>query len=194
MLVAGLILLKTSFSSPTLKVIFLLKTSILEWAIDKNGRQRIKRTSSSSAEVLQSSWKRDCFKKYAPVLCARYGVWTTSDTAYLRKSALIVEVNLTWSQGFVSVELGRLPNPLSCKTLLICPISNSAINLVSDSSRLGLLSGYEEFPLLLSWAWIATSPLEVSVPLVLEDVPLCHFWEYSAISWMAILASAAVLE
>ncbi|GJY44058.1 putative reverse transcriptase domain-containing protein [Tanacetum coccineum] len=48
MLVAGLILLKTSFSSPTLKVIFLLKTSILEWAVDKNGRPRIKGTSSSS--------------------------------------------------------------------------------------------------------------------------------------------------
>ncbi|GJV03145.1 hypothetical protein Tco_1336714 [Tanacetum coccineum] len=47
MLVAGLILLKTSFSSLTLKVIFLLKTSILEWAVDKNGRPRIKGTSSS---------------------------------------------------------------------------------------------------------------------------------------------------
>ncbi|GKF36429.1 hypothetical protein Tco_0113187, partial [Tanacetum coccineum] len=102
----------------------LLKTSILEWAVDKNGHLRIKGTSSSS-------------------------------------------------------ELGRLPNPLSCKTLLICPIcismvlieapwfliaafvetrisliifefsscllADSAINLVSDSSRLGLRSGYEEF-------------------------------------------------
>nr|GEZ97941.1 hypothetical protein [Tanacetum cinerariifolium] len=28
----------------------------------------------------------------------------------------------------------------------------------------------------------------------LKDVPLCHFWGYSAISWMAILASAAVFE
>ncbi|GKD09527.1 hypothetical protein Tco_1189212, partial [Tanacetum coccineum] len=97
------------------------------------------------------------------------------------KSALAVEIDLTWSRGFVSVELGRLPNPLSCKTLLICPIciskvlieapwfliaasveaqislimfefssclsADSAINLVSDSSRLGLRSRYEEFPL-----------------------------------------------
>ncbi|GKA27979.1 hypothetical protein Tco_0714147 [Tanacetum coccineum] len=89
--------------------------------------------------------------------------------------------DLTWSRGFVSVELGRLPNPLSCKTLLICLIciskvlieapwflmaisvearislimfefsscllADSAMNLVSDSSRLGLRSGYEEFPL-----------------------------------------------
>ncbi|GJX16683.1 hypothetical protein Tco_0217515 [Tanacetum coccineum] len=97
------------------------------------------------------------------------------------KSALVVEIDLTWSRGFVPVELGRLSNPISCKTLLICPIciskvlieapwfliaasveaqislimfefsscllADSAINLVSDSSRLGLRSGYEEFPL-----------------------------------------------
>ncbi|GJT45559.1 hypothetical protein Tco_0954274 [Tanacetum coccineum] len=99
----------------------------------------------------------------------------------LEKSSLAVEIDLTWSRGFVSVELGRLPNPLSCKTLLICPICiskvlieapwflitasvearislimfefslcllvDSTINLVSDSSRLGLRSGYEEFSL-----------------------------------------------
>ncbi|GJT97058.1 hypothetical protein Tco_1092576 [Tanacetum coccineum] len=55
-----------------------------------------------------------------------------------KKSSLAVEIDLTWSRGFVSVELGRLPNPLS---------SDSAINLVNDSSRLGLRSGYKEFPL-----------------------------------------------
>ncbi|GKF92973.1 hypothetical protein Tco_0279692 [Tanacetum coccineum] len=48
------------------------------------------------------------------------------------KSALAVEIDLTWSLGLVFVELGRLSNPLSCKTLLVCPISDSAINLVSD--------------------------------------------------------------
>ncbi|GJS33719.1 hypothetical protein Tco_0532101 [Tanacetum coccineum] len=111
------------------------------------------------------------------------------DTAYglclirrtLEKSALAVEIDLTWSRGFVSVDLGRLPNPLSYRTLLICPIciskvlieapwflmaasvearislimfefsschlADSAMNLVSDSSRLGLRLGYEEFPL-----------------------------------------------
>ncbi|GJW53812.1 hypothetical protein Tco_0097897 [Tanacetum coccineum] len=97
------------------------------------------------------------------------------------KSALAVEIDLTWSRRFVSVELDRLTNPLSCKTLLICPIciskvlikahwflinasvearislimfefsscllADSVMNLVSDSSRLGLRSGYEEFPL-----------------------------------------------
>ncbi|GJS54520.1 hypothetical protein Tco_0627882 [Tanacetum coccineum] len=98
-----------------------------------------------------------------------------------KKSDLAVEIDLTWSRGFVSVELGMLLNPLSFKTLLICPIciskvlikapwfliaalveaqislimfefsscllADSAINLVSDSSRLGLRSRYEEFPL-----------------------------------------------
>ncbi|GKC50464.1 hypothetical protein Tco_1073209, partial [Tanacetum coccineum] len=103
-------------------------------------------------------------------------IWRISE-----KSSLAVGIYLTWSRGFVSVELGRLPNPLSCKTLLIYPICiskvlieapwfliaasveaqislimfefsscllvDSAINLVSDSSRLVLRSGYEEFPL-----------------------------------------------
>ncbi|GJY69911.1 hypothetical protein Tco_0472893 [Tanacetum coccineum] len=53
-----------------------------------------------------------------------------SDTAYgphlirriSEKSALAVEIDLTWSLGFVSVELSRLLTPLSCKTLLIYPI------------------------------------------------------------------------
>ncbi|GJR10385.1 hypothetical protein Tco_0793037 [Tanacetum coccineum] len=111
------------------------------------------------------------------------------DTAYgshpiwriLEKSTLTVEIDLTWSRGFVSVKLGMLTNPLSCNTLLICPIciskvlieapwfliaasieariflimfefsscllADSEINLVIDSSRLGLRSGYKEFPL-----------------------------------------------
>ncbi|GJU81774.1 hypothetical protein Tco_1284139 [Tanacetum coccineum] len=44
------------------------------------------------------------------------------------ESALIVvEIDLTWSLGFVSVELGRLPNPLSCSYLLICPICISKV-------------------------------------------------------------------
>ncbi|GJS10935.1 hypothetical protein Tco_0367731 [Tanacetum coccineum] len=114
------------------------------------------------------------------------------DTAYgshpirriSEKSALAVEIDLTWSRGFVSVELGRLPNPLSFKTLVVysiciskvlieapwfliaasvearislimfefssCLLADSTINLASDSSRLGLRSGYEEF-LLFRW-------------------------------------------
>ncbi|GJU66273.1 hypothetical protein Tco_1252532 [Tanacetum coccineum] len=47
-------------------------------------------------------------------------------------------------------------------------------------------------PRLFSCACIAASPSEVSVILPL-DVPLCYFGEYSAISWIAFLASAAVL-
>ncbi|GKE35493.1 hypothetical protein Tco_1454815 [Tanacetum coccineum] len=91
-------------------------------------------------------------------------IWRISE-----KLALAIEIDLTWSRGFVSVELGRLLNPLSCKTLLI-------------------------YPICISKGWITASPSEVLVLLVLEDVLLCHFWEYSAISWMAILASMAVLE
>ncbi|GKA38191.1 hypothetical protein Tco_0730742 [Tanacetum coccineum] len=162
MLVAGLILLKTSFSSPTLKVIFLLKTSILEWAVDKNGRPRIKGTSSSS-------------------------------------------------------ELGRLPNPLSCKTLLICPICISKV-LIEAPWFLIAASDPKSFHCVIVEYCPAAQfigslqvvmvhrtiivrvglgyckPSDVQLLLVLEDVPLCHFWEYSAISWMAILALATVLE
>ncbi|GJV11269.1 hypothetical protein Tco_1352810 [Tanacetum coccineum] len=37
-------------------------------------------------------------------------------------ASTIVEIDLTWSLGLVLVELGKLLNPLSCRTLLICPI------------------------------------------------------------------------
>ncbi|GJT84747.1 putative RNA-directed DNA polymerase, eukaryota, reverse transcriptase zinc-binding domain protein [Tanacetum coccineum] len=43
------------------------------------------------------------------------------------KLALAVEFDLTSSQGFVSAELGRFPNPLYCKTLLICLICISKV-------------------------------------------------------------------
>ncbi|GKE54584.1 hypothetical protein Tco_1489740, partial [Tanacetum coccineum] len=42
-------------------------------------------------------------------------------------TSIVVEIDLTWSLGFVSVELGRLPNPLSCSTLLIFPILISKV-------------------------------------------------------------------
>ncbi|GJT25296.1 hypothetical protein Tco_0895233 [Tanacetum coccineum] len=110
MLVSGLILLKTSFSSPTLKVIFLLKTSILEWAVDKNGRPKIKGTSSSSASRIFTS--RASLQSSQLKFCSRPGKGTVSenkllccvpDTAYglhsirriSEKSALVVEIDLT---------------------------------------------------------------------------------------------------
>ncbi|GKC51507.1 hypothetical protein Tco_1074252 [Tanacetum coccineum] len=43
------------------------------------------------------------------------------------KSAVAVEIDFTWSFGFVSVELGRLPKLLSCSTLLICPVCSSKV-------------------------------------------------------------------
>ncbi|GJS18564.1 hypothetical protein Tco_0413036 [Tanacetum coccineum] len=66
------------------------------------------------------------------------------DTAYgscpirciSEKSALAVEIDLTWSRGFVFVELGRLPNPLTCKTLLIVDLgldSNKPVKSFSTS-------------------------------------------------------------
>ncbi|GJR09487.1 hypothetical protein Tco_0792139 [Tanacetum coccineum] len=49
-------------------------------------------------------------------------IWRISE-----KSTLAIEIDLNWSRRFVSVELGRLPNTLSCKTLLICPICISMV-------------------------------------------------------------------
>ncbi|GJS51209.1 reverse transcriptase domain-containing protein [Tanacetum coccineum] len=49
-------------------------TSILEWAVDKNGRPRIKGTSSSSAEVLQVVWERDVLESKL--------LYCVPDTAY----------------------------------------------------------------------------------------------------------------
>ncbi|GJS78444.1 hypothetical protein Tco_0728325 [Tanacetum coccineum] len=100
----------------------------------------------------------------------------------------------------------------------LCFLADSVINLVSDSSRLGLRSGYEEFPLfrrynpsptalycppaytfsftffisrprLLSWAWIAASPSEVSVLLVLEDVPFLGVFSHFLDGYFSISGS-----
>ncbi|GJV10492.1 retrovirus-related pol polyprotein from transposon TNT 1-94 [Tanacetum coccineum] len=49
-------------------------------------------------------------------------IWRISD-----KSAVAVEIDFTCSLGFISVEPGRLPNPLSCNTLLICQICSSKV-------------------------------------------------------------------
>ncbi|GJR20787.1 hypothetical protein Tco_0969314 [Tanacetum coccineum] len=46
--------------------------------------------------------------------------------------SIVVQIDLTWSIGFVLVELDRLLNPLSCSTLLICPICISKV-FVDDS-------------------------------------------------------------
>ncbi|GJZ91887.1 hypothetical protein Tco_0663952 [Tanacetum coccineum] len=86
------------------------------------------------------------------------------DTAYrlhpIRRisdeSALAVEIDLTWSLRFGSVEMGRLLIPLSSRISLImfefssCILADSAINLVNDSSVVCLRSGYEEF-MLFRW-------------------------------------------
>ncbi|GKD48712.1 hypothetical protein Tco_1277688 [Tanacetum coccineum] len=176
MLVAGLTLLKTCLFSPNLKVIFLLKTSILEWAVDKNGRPRIKGTLSSSAssmvnlvsdkisrprcdhKLLESSHLvplsnhhsksfvvalgKGMYEKYALVLHARYGVWTTSDTTAGQAS----------KPSFLQ-DLAHLSD--------LYFQADSAINLVNDSSRPGLRLGYEEFPL---FHWYNSGPATLYCP------------------------------
>ncbi|GKE27577.1 hypothetical protein Tco_1442961 [Tanacetum coccineum] len=58
------------------------------------------------------------------------------DTAYwedpirrieLASASTIVEIDLTWCLGLVSVKLGKLLNSLSCSTLLIFPIQISKV-------------------------------------------------------------------
>ncbi|GKG05646.1 hypothetical protein Tco_0325732 [Tanacetum coccineum] len=75
------------------------------------------------------------------------------------ESALAVEIDLTWSIGYVFVESGRLLNPLPSASVearislimfdfSLCLFADSAMNLVTDSSKVCLRSGYEEFSLL----------------------------------------------
>ncbi|GJT88431.1 hypothetical protein Tco_1070148 [Tanacetum coccineum] len=84
-------------------------------------------------------------------------IWRISN-----ESALVVEINFTWSLGF-EARISFMMFEFSS-----CLFADLAMNLVSDSSNICLRSGYEAFPLL-------SSPSEVSVLLAFEDVPLCHF-------------------
>ncbi|GJR29304.1 hypothetical protein Tco_1105536 [Tanacetum coccineum] len=76
------------------------------------------------------------------------------DTAYgphpirriLEKLALAVEIDLTWSRGFVSIELGTLPNPLSCKTLLMYPICISKAQSPVRIRRVSIVALVETGP------------------------------------------------
>ncbi|GJV63885.1 hypothetical protein Tco_1474713 [Tanacetum coccineum] len=146
MLAAGLILLKTSFSSPTLKVIFLLKTSILEWALDKNGHPRIKETSSSSASEShllclssQSSQLKFISRPRKGTVSDNMLLCCVPDTAYgphpIRPPWFLIAASVEVRISLIMFEFSS------------CLLADSAMNLVSDSSRLGLRSGYEEFPL-----------------------------------------------
>ncbi|GJU78035.1 hypothetical protein Tco_1275105 [Tanacetum coccineum] len=65
------------------------------------------------------------------------------------KSTVAVEIDFTWSLGFVSVE------PEARISLMMfefssCLLADSAMNLASDSTIVSLRAGYEEF-LLLRW-------------------------------------------
>nr|GEV13967.1 reverse transcriptase domain-containing protein [Tanacetum cinerariifolium] len=95
-------------------------------------------------------------------------LYYVSDTVYgpdpIRRikdeSTLAVDIDFTWSLRFGFVKPDKLPIPLSSASVearisLImfefssCLFADSAMNLVSDSSKVCLQSGYEEFPLLL---------------------------------------------
>nr|GEV11250.1 hypothetical protein [Tanacetum cinerariifolium] len=101
------------------------------------------------------------------------------------------------------VILGSIVNLVGAKSpkpRLVQVENGITLTLASRVRRVPIVSLVESWPCrsvlssrLLSWAWIAASPSEVSVLLFFVDVPLCHLWEYLAISWMATFASAAVL-
>ncbi|GJW09989.1 hypothetical protein Tco_1575816, partial [Tanacetum coccineum] len=83
--------------------------------------------------------------------------WVDSIRCIERESvSIVVEIDLTWSLGFVSVELGRLPNPLSCSTLLIFPICIS--NVLIDAH----------------WFLMAAS-IEARISLIKLEFSLCFF-------------------
>ncbi|GJU74307.1 hypothetical protein Tco_1265712 [Tanacetum coccineum] len=87
------------------------------------------------------------------------------------KSVLAVEIDLTWSRGFVFVLIEApwflIAALVEARISLImlefssCLLADYAINLVSDSFRLGLQSGYEEFPL---FCWENPGPAALYCP------------------------------
>ncbi|GJZ54658.1 hypothetical protein Tco_0609543 [Tanacetum coccineum] len=176
MLVAGLILLKTSFSSLTLKVIFLLKTSILEWAVDKNGRPRIKGTSSSSAgKASKPSFLQDLAR--------------LSDLYF----QVLIEAPRFLIVASVEAQISLIMFEFSSFLL-----ADSAINLVSDSSSLGLRcsfrSGYDVFSIVLVDVELGLDIAQQARQKVfvtsgsLKMFPLDQFLVYSAYLRMSILA------
>ncbi|GJT71932.1 hypothetical protein Tco_1031218 [Tanacetum coccineum] len=62
---------------------------------------------------------------FCPVDTAYWGdpIWRIE----CESTSIVVEIDFILSLGFVSVELDRLPNPLSCSTLLIFPICISNV-------------------------------------------------------------------
>ncbi|GKC48885.1 hypothetical protein Tco_1071630 [Tanacetum coccineum] len=71
-------------------------------------------------------------------------------------ASMLVEIDLTWSLGFVLVELGRLPYPLSYSTLLIFLICTS--NVIIDAH----------------WFLMATS-IEAQISLIKLEFSSCLF-------------------
>nr|GFA27176.1 hypothetical protein [Tanacetum cinerariifolium] len=89
------------------------------------------------------------------------------------KSVVAVEIDFTWSFGFVSVDL-EAQISLMMIEFSSCLLVDSTINLDNDSSIVSLRAYTFSFtfliclPRLLSWAWIAASPSEVSVLLKVD--------------------------
>ncbi|GKC44646.1 hypothetical protein Tco_1062368 [Tanacetum coccineum] len=99
-------------------------------------------------------------------MCARYGVWTTSDTTYPKKISLAVLIEAPW---FLIAALVEARISLIMLEFSSCLLADYAINLVSDSFRLGLQSGYEEFPL---FCWENPGPAALYCPPVMKIIEL----------------------
>ncbi|GJX73543.1 hypothetical protein Tco_0312138 [Tanacetum coccineum] len=127
--------------------------------LDKNGRPRIKGKSLSSVSQFDGQPSPKFYSHLGKGIVSENKFWCcVPDTAYgscpiwriSEKSALAVGIYLTWSRGFIFFLIAAL---VEARISLImfefssCLLADSAMNLVSDSSRLGLRSGYKEFPL-----------------------------------------------
>nr|GEY93353.1 hypothetical protein [Tanacetum cinerariifolium] len=102
--------------------------SILTWAVDRNGRSRIKGISPSSGTALGNM--NLC---YGPdTVYGQCSIQRISD-----KSTMVVEIDFTWSLGFVSVEPEARISLMMFK-FSSCLLADSAMNLASDSSLVSL--------------------------------------------------------
>ncbi|GJX70856.1 hypothetical protein Tco_0308027 [Tanacetum coccineum] len=107
-------------------------TSILEWAVDKNGHSRIKGTSSSSENGIMLTLAPRCDHKHP-------------ESSYLvplsnyhgRSFAVVLGMGLFYVMCPIRVEL-EVRISLIMFEFSSCLLADSVINLVSDSSRLSL--------------------------------------------------------
>ncbi|GJW58377.1 hypothetical protein Tco_0105108 [Tanacetum coccineum] len=133
------------------------ETSILTYAVDRNGRLRIRGTSLSSG---MSKMTKSTGKKNLPILTSTLTAMPFGCFMVLlaNSNVILVETNppRPSSKVLIRCSLNLVFASIEAQISLMmfkfssCLFADSAMNLASDSSIVCLRAGYEEF-LLLRW-------------------------------------------